>query len=88
MHVESGYCSGCPGRDSARQQIFEFASRQRQMNQYMTNTPMLENGSSNGYGQVSDYPYQCRECQKSFRQLGQLMQHQDTKHGNRRMLEY
>ena len=83
QHVESGYCTGCRGQDNARQQIYDFASGQRKMNQYMT--PMLE---YDGYGsnQVPDFPYQCQPCGKMFRHLSQLLQHQDQKHNNRMAL--
>ncbi|KAL7509230.1 hypothetical protein ACHAXN_007148 [Cyclotella atomus] len=86
QHVESGYCSGCSGADNARRQIYEFAQRQGGMQRYLTGTPQLTHvGSSNG---VPDMPYQCRECNKSFRNLSQLMQHQDQKHNNLRLLGY
>ncbi len=78
QHVESGYCRGCTGRDNARQQIYEYASSQQAMRQYMTSVPMLTNG--NNYNHVPDYPYQCQECSKSFRQLSQLLQHNDSRH--------
>jgi len=87
QHVESGYCRGCKGKDFARQQIYEYAATKRQMNPYMTNVPMLTNGNQ-AYGGVPDFPYTCQECNKSFRQLSQLMQHQDNKHSNMRMLGY
>jgi hypothetical protein len=87
QHVESGYCSGCTGRDNAREQIYGIATKLRGMRPYMTGTPLLTNGG--GYNQgVPDYPYQCRQCNVSFRQLSQLMQHQDNKHNNSRMLQY
>ena len=86
QHVESGYCTGCRGRDNARQQIYDYAQRQRGMQRYMHDTPMLTyDGPSSG---VPDYPYHCDQCNKSFRQLSQLMQHQDQKHRNLRMLGY
>ena len=90
QHVESGYCTGCKGEDRARQQIYEFAQRQRKMQPYMNGTPLLTNGGghNNRGGGVPDFPYQCRQCAKSFRQLSQLMQHQDNKHNNTRMLQY
>lgn len=88
QHVESGYCSGCLGADNAREQIYRFASSQRSMNRFMTDRPLLTNGGRNGGGPAPDYPYCCPECSKSFRQLSQLLQHQDNKHGNRRMLGY
>ena len=84
QHVESGYCRGCRGRDNARQQIYEFASKHGSMNQYLTQIPLLENGGGGRSGAVPDFPYRCPECNKSFRNLGQLMQHQDNKHNNHR----
>ena len=79
QHVESGYCSGCYGRDNARQQIYDFARSQSGMQPYLSGTPMITNG---GYhDSVPDFPYQCTACAKSFRQLSQLLQHQDQKHG-------
>lgn len=87
QHVESGYCTGCRGTDNARDQIYRFANAQSGMRPYLTNTPMLTNG---GYqdGSTPDYPYECRPCNKSFRQMSQLLQHNDQKHGQTRMLQY
>lgn len=86
QHIESGYCSGCRGKDNARQQIYELAQRLRGMRQFMNDTPMLTwDGSNNG---VPETPYCCKQCNKSFHQLSQLMQHQDQKHRNLRMLGY
>lgn len=80
QHVESGYCSGCYGsQDYARQQIYQFAQRQSGMQPFLNGTPMLTNGGYNN--SVPDFPYQCPECARSFRQLSQLLQHQDQKHG-------
>jgi DNA-directed RNA polymerase subunit RPC12/RpoP len=87
QHVESGFCRGCKGQANARQQIYDFASRQRAMRPHMSDVPLLENGGRGGQG-VPDFPYCCAECSKSFRQLSQLLQHQDQKHGNRRLLTY
>lgn len=84
QHVESGFCSGCNGRDNARLQIYQYARAHRGMQKYLTGTPLLTNGSV--YQGVPDYPYQCRQCAKSFRNLSQLMQHEDQKHNNMRML--
>lgn len=84
QHVESGFCSGCKGRDNARQQIYQYAQTKRGMKNYFTGTPLLTNGAYNQG--VPDYPYQCNQCAKVFRNLSQLMQHVDQKHNNMRML--
>ena len=86
QHVESGFCSGCRGVDNARAQIHQFAQGQRAMQQFMV--PQLEYGGASGPGDVPDYPYQCRPCGKYFRQLSQLLQHQDQKHNNVRAIAY
>lgn len=87
QHVESGFCRGCKGEDNARKQIYKFASRQAAMRPFMTSVPQITYG---GYDcdSVPSLPYQCKDCSKSFRQLSQLLQHQDQKHRNPRMLTY
>ena len=87
QHVESGYCTGCLGKDNAREQIYRFAAGQSSMGRYMTERPLLTYGGTIS-GPVPDKPYCCKECSKSFHQLSQLLQHQDQKHNNRRMLSY
>jgi len=86
QHVESGYCSGCRGGGNARNQIYEFAKKQGRMRQYLTDVPMLTNGGYDYDRGVPEYPYCCPVCSISFRNLSQLMQHQDQKHNNHRML--
>lgn len=86
QHVESGYCTGCRGQDNARQQIYEYARRQSSMQPFLNGTPMLTYGDN--YSSVPDLPYQCQQCAKSFRQLSQLLQHQDQKHGRYRSIGY
>eukprot|EP00538_Stauroneis_constricta_P011852 CAMPEP_0119562582 /NCGR_PEP_ID=MMETSP1352-20130426/20900_1 /TAXON_ID=265584 /ORGANISM="Stauroneis constricta, Strain CCMP1120" /LENGTH=172 /DNA_ID=CAMNT_0007611019 /DNA_START=145 /DNA_END=663 /DNA_ORIENTATION=- len=86
QHVESGFCSGCPGADNARQQIYDFASSKSHMRRYMTDVPQLEYGDYDYDNSVPDKPYYCPQCGSSFRQLSQLLQHQDNKHGNRMRL--
>jgi DNA-directed RNA polymerase subunit RPC12/RpoP len=86
QHVESGYCTGCRGVDNARNQIYKFASSKPQMQHYLHDVPMLTNGGSTNY--VPDFPYNCPDCSKAFRQLSQLLQHQDQKHSNHRLLGY
>jgi DNA-directed RNA polymerase subunit RPC12/RpoP len=86
QHVESGYCTGCLGVDNARNQIYQHTSSKPQMQRYLTSVPMLTNGSNSNY--VPDLPYNCPDCSKSFRALSQLLQHQDQKHNNHRLLRY
>jgi predicted nucleic acid-binding Zn ribbon protein len=83
QHVESGSCNGCQGKDNARQQIYNFASQQRSFQPFLNGVPMLTNG--NRSSSVPDLPYGCPDCAKNFRQLSQLMQHQDQKHGRGRL---
>ena len=88
QHVESGYCSGCPGRENARNQIYQYASSQSAMRPYMTDVPMLTNGNYRVGQGPGDFPYQCPHCSKSFRQLSQLLQHKDQKHNSYNLLSF
>jgi hypothetical protein len=87
QHVESGYCSGCRGAGNARQQIFDFATKKSEMKRYLSDVPRL---TYDGHydNTVPDFPYHCPDCHKYFRQLSQLLQHQDNKHANSRLLQY
>jgi len=87
QHVESGFCTGCRGTQNARDSIYKFAQQQQTMQPYLTSTPMLTNGSHWQEG-TPDFPYRCHQCQKSFRQASQLLQHNDAKHGQTRLLAY
>jgi DNA-directed RNA polymerase subunit RPC12/RpoP len=87
QHVESGYCTGCRGADNARQQIYNFASKQNSMQRFMSDVPRLTYDGHNNNA-VPDLPYHCPECNKSFRQMSQLLQHRDNKHGNPHLLTY
>jgi DNA-directed RNA polymerase subunit RPC12/RpoP len=82
QHVESGYCRGCRGADNARRQIYDFANKQRPLQRYLTDPPRLTNGEYHPNG-MPEFPYRCPDCGKCFRQMSQLLQHQDNKHGNR-----
>lgn len=79
MHVESGRCPGCPGADNARRQIYDFARGNGQTRSLLT--PMLMDRPSSAVD-VGDKLYQCKRCQKTFRQMSQLMQHTKDKHDN------
>lgn len=86
QHVESGFCRGCRGADNAREQIYKFASNQRTMGRFMANAPRLTNGGNWEDVSVPDFPYNCPDCSKQFRHLSQLLQHQDQKHNNSRLM--
>jgi hypothetical protein len=88
QHVESGYCTGCYGsQERARQHIYNYANSKKGMRPYLTETPLLTyDNNNNGGGGVPNFPYHCPDCHKAFRQLSQLLQHRDHKHGNHRLL--
>lgn len=84
QHVESGGCSKCGGGEYAREQIWRYASKKKVMHRYMTELPMLTYyGDFDSDNEVPDYPYRCPDCSVRYRNLSQLLQHQDQKHGNR-----
>jgi DNA-directed RNA polymerase subunit RPC12/RpoP len=84
-HVERGYCSKCHDIDDARDQIYRFASGKSQMHRFMTNNPLLTDPSNDSSG-VPNLPYHCPDCNESFHQLSQFLQHQDSKHNNSHFL--
>jgi len=86
QHVESGYCTGCVGKDNARAQIYEYVSKAAPMRQFLTNAPMIGYDYGNHDRSVPDFPYKCPDCNKMFKQLSQLMQHQDQKHNEQMTL--
>ena len=74
LHVESGYCPGCRGRDNAERQIYNFVRRQAPG--LINNQLMIEYGDS----AVPSNAYSCSYCNKAFSKLSALMQHQSSKH--------
>jgi len=86
QHVESGFCSSCEGSDNARAKIYEYVSKQAPMKQFLSNAPMIGYDYGSNTIDVPDYPYKCPSCNKVFRQLSQLMQHQDQKHNEQMTL--
>lgn len=79
-HVESGYCSGCRGKDFARTKIHQFMTQ----NAPIFLAPMIENGP--GSAGVPDRPYRCTCCSKTFTSLSAQMNHEGDVHGNDRRL--
>ncbi|KAL7576683.1 hypothetical protein ACA910_005610 [Epithemia clementina (nom. ined.)] len=89
---KAGYCRGCRGKDTARQEIYNYASSKKEMKRYLTlnNVPMIEDGGHSYRNEktMPDKPYYCLECQKNFRNLSQFLVHKNQKHGNRRMITF
>jgi len=72
QHVESGYCSGCPGQDNARAQIYQFVQGQGQ--QLLGDRAPVVQLDRYGNAVVPDKPYGC-ECGKHFAAVSSLMSH-------------
>ena len=76
-HVESGFCTGCRGKDNARAAIHGFVAH---------NAPHLRNkmiGYDGNYSSdVPDLPYACTYCRKAFGSLSSMMNHEEDVHRN------
>eukprot|EP00092_Neocalanus_flemingeri_P002502 GFUD01002678.1.p1 GENE.GFUD01002678.1~~GFUD01002678.1.p1 ORF type:complete len:455 (+),score=121.94 GFUD01002678.1:47-1366(+) len=80
QHIESGSCSQCKGRDVARENIYQFVSKQA--THLLTARPQLTySGSGASCLTVPEKPYACSHCEKTFVNVSSLMQHQADKHG-------
>lgn len=82
QHVESGSCSGCLGKDNARRQIYDFTSRSAPS----MLAPMLEWHSADRSG-VPERPYMCTHCHRTFRAMGDMMQHMAASHPAARSMQ-
>jgi len=81
-HFESGSCPRCPGRDNARRAAYQVAKGYDQGGNFTIPRLMIEDGSAGGGGQgwrANDYNYHCHSCQRQFRELSSLMQHQQSR---------
>ena len=80
LHIETGYCHGCRGRDNARRAVYGMVS-QHAAHLTSRGQQMLEYGSSGGGTgwQASGANYRCQGCHREFHSLGSLMQHQDAR---------
>ena len=74
QHVESGYCTGCPGQANARAQIFQFVQGQSGQQLLGDRAPVVQ---LDRYGNqvVPDKPYGCGSCGKHFAAVSSLMSH-------------
>jgi len=82
QHVESGACPKCPGKDEAREAIYGFIASRPETQRMLKEVPRLEyhGGSRRVTQDVPEYPYQCNLCQKTFKHVSSLMQHQQRSH--------
>ena len=88
QHLESGQCSHCQGKQTARSQVYQAISPHLSPQQRTTDDNFLLTGSTSSTGissnnnaeQLPDFPYACDQCTKQFRELNHLMQHKADKH--------
>jgi len=87
QHVEAGACPNCPGRDAARNGVYNFVARNQETRHMLSSQPQLEYTGSGARYDIPDRPYKCNQCEKNFKDLGGMMQHQESAHRmvNRRL---
>jgi hypothetical protein len=73
QHVESGSCSGCPGKSNAKVMV-----------RNITDIPSHAVDGDYECNDVADFP--CPDCNKCFPHCSQLCQHIDNKHGKQTLL--
>eukprot|EP00090_Calanus_glacialis_P006706 TRINITY_DN1523_c0_g1_i2.p1 TRINITY_DN1523_c0_g1~~TRINITY_DN1523_c0_g1_i2.p1 ORF type:complete len:147 (+),score=25.86 TRINITY_DN1523_c0_g1_i2:89-529(+) len=76
QHVESGACSGCRGKENAREQIYNFIGSNQESRDLLSHAPALDYDGRCG-GQVPSLPYQCKSCGRKYAQVSSLMQHKE-----------
>jgi len=77
QHIEGGSCTGCRGAENARNAIYQYAL---QRTPQLLNQKALTYGGYGGAGYVPDRPYECPDCDRTFQNASQLMQHAGHKH--------
>jgi hypothetical protein len=78
-HFESGYCTGCLGKERAQQAVWEFMRINEQASQYIA--PQIADYGF-GYEAVPDRAYQCRYCAKRFGLMSALLNHEGDSHNS------
>ena len=79
LHFESGQCSACRGPDNARRAAYELVAQQSGGRNFLANPLMITNGGETAGGFTADGPnYRCPSCQRTFRFVSALMQHQQS----------
>ncbi len=78
LHLESGSCEGCRGKDSAKRLIYNIAEQKAP---HLVKTQLMIGNGCQGNGSRS---FICKHCQKTYQNLSSLMQHENAKHPNGR----
>merc|ERR1711953_768222 len=81
QHVEVGACPNCPGKEAARNGVYNFIARHQETRHMLSSQPQLEYVGSAARYNIPDRPYQCPQCYKKFKHMGGMMQHQESNHG-------
>ena len=92
QHVEVGACPNCPGKEAARNGVYNFIARHQvvvdhqfrwkvtkvfqETRHMLSSQPQLEYVGSAARYNIPDRPYQCPQCDKKFKHMGGMMQHQ------------
>jgi Zn-finger nucleic acid-binding protein len=87
QHVEAGACPNCPGREAARNGVYNFVARNQETRHMLSSQPQLEYTGSGASYDIPERPYKCNLCERNFKDLGGMMQHQEYAHRmvNRRL---
>ena len=92
QHVEAGACPNCPGKEAARKGVYNFIAKNQvvflvchwlhlammlqETRHMLSSQPQLEYMGSAARYNIPDRPYKCDQCDKDFKDLGGMMQHQ------------
>lgn len=79
VHVETGYCNGCPGKENARRFAYDLVRTRGGQDSLINPVSITDGGGSSGGYQENGMNYQCSTCGKQFKALGSLMQHQSSR---------
>jgi len=76
QHIEAGGCPNCPGgKEEAREAIFKYVARCQDTQRLLAARPQR-------FGRVPDHPYECTHCNRQSANIGSIMKHEESCHGN------
>jgi DNA-directed RNA polymerase subunit RPC12/RpoP len=84
QHLESGQCPQCQGKKNARYQVYQaisphIGSSRRGEPQWLLVGSAVVRGVQNA-DELEEFPYRCDGCDRKFRELNHLLQHNTDKH--------